>query len=119
MGVRERFVREILEDEGRRLYSYQTAAIQRRTVSRSGRLLSGRSVSVQAGGDYDGVLSLQHPAYERFLDLARIRRGKTTVRSAKKIHNRYVFGAYSSIAARLMNDLTEDVAARLSEATDD
>ncbi len=47
------------------------------------------------------------------------RRGQTIIKSAKRIHNRYVFGAYGSIATRLMNDLTEDVAARLSEAAGD
>ena len=110
MGVKDRFVRNVLEEEGRRMLSSQSAAIGRAVRFRSGRLFNDRSISVSGGADMDGKLTFTHTDYERFLDLRRRRHGTKTSKSNKKIHNRYVFGAYSSIASRLMYDLTDDVA---------
>ena len=75
-----------------------------------GRLYNDRSIFVTGGADMDGKLTFAHTDYERFLDLRRLRHGTKTSKSNKKINNRYVFGAYSSIASRLMYDLTDDVA---------
>lgn len=73
-------------------------------------LLSGvLCVSAAGGADMDGKLTFAHTDYERFLDLRRLRHGTKTSKSNKKINNRYVFGAYSSIASRLMYYLTDDV----------
>ena len=55
-------------------------------------------------------------AYERFLDMKRLQRGGKSVKSNRKIHNRYVFGAFASIAERLMYEFTEDVIARIRES---
>lgn len=110
MGVKERFVRNILEEEGRRMLSSQGAAISRAVRFRSGRLFNDRSIMVSGGADMDGKLTFTHTDYERFLDLKRLRHGSKTTRSNRRIHNRYIFGAYSSIASRLMYDLTDDVA---------
>lgn len=116
MGAKARFVESILEEEGKTLYSSQGRAIGRLTDSHSGRLQSARSVSVSMADGYSGTLSLRHAAYERFLDMKRVRRnGSTVKRKRRRIHNRYVYGAFGSIAARLMNDFTEDVAERLRE----
>lgn len=115
MSVKERFVREILQDEGRRLLSNQSLALGRKLNVRSGRLMSTRRVSVEGGDVYDGRLSFTHTAYERFLDMRRLRIGSKDVYRNRKIHNRFVFGHYSSIAGRLMHDLTDDVVARIRE----
>lgn len=116
MGVRERFVQEVLSSEADRMLRRQGARISEVTMSRSGRLLHGREVSVSGGAELDGKLTLTHPVYERFLDIRR--RGASGRRSNRRIHNRFVFGAYSSIAERLMYGLTEDVAARIRAELD-
>lgn len=76
---------------------------------RTWRLSNDRSIFVTGDADMDGKLTFAHTDYERFLDLRRLRHGTKTSKSNKKINNRYVFGAYSSIASRLMYDLTDDV----------
>lgn len=78
-------------------------------VSAPGGLSNDRSIFVTGGADMDGKLTFAHTDYERFLDLRRLRHGTKTSKSNKKINNRYVFGAYSSIASRLMYDLADDV----------
>lgn len=116
MDVRARFVSEILQDEGQRLLRNQGKAIEARVKKRSWRLESSRSVSVTGGSGASGTLTFVHVAYERFLDMKRLQRGDQSVKSNRRIHNRYVFGAFASIAERLMNEFTEDVIARIKAA---
>lgn len=116
MDVRSRFVGEILQEEGQRLLKNQGKAIAARVRSRSGRLESTRSVSVTGGSDASGTLTFVHVAYERFLDMKTLQRGGQSVRSNRKIHNRYVFGAFASVAERLMYEFTDDVIARIRES---
>lgn len=118
MDVRARFVSEILKDEGQRLLRNQGKAIGAKVKSRAGRLVSSRSVSVSSGNGASGTLTFVHVAYERFLDMKRLQRGGHSVKSNRKIHNRYVFGAYASIAERLMYEFTDEFVAsvRQSEA---
>lgn len=115
MSIKQRFVKEILEDEGRRLMRNQSVAISRKLKSRSGRLLSDRSISVSGGEVSDGTLTFRHTAYERFLDMKRLNYGSVGIRRNRRIHNRFVFGHYNSIANRIAYGLTEDVAARIRE----
>lgn len=115
MSVKERFVKEILEDEGRRLIRNQSLALERKLKVRSGRLMGTRRIGVEGGDVYDGRMSFTHTVYERFLDMRRLHLGSQEVRRNRKIHNRFVFGHYSSIAGRLMYDLTDDVVARIRE----
>ena len=84
MGVKDRFVRNVLEEEGRRMLSSQSAAIGRAVRFRSGRLFNDRSISVSGGADMDGKLTFTHTDYERFLDLRRLRHGTKTSKSNKK-----------------------------------
>lgn len=107
--VRSRFVRQVLENEGRLLLSRQETAITSLTKSGSGHLLGERSVTVSGGEDLDGKLTFTHVAYERFLDM------RKKGRKRRRIHNRFVWSAYASIAERLMYGLTEDVAAQIRE----
>lgn len=116
MDVRARFVSEVLQDEGQRLLRNQGKAIEAKVKKRSGRLESSRSVSVTGGSGASGTLTFVHVAYERFLDMKRLQRGGKSVKSNRKIHNRYVFGAFASIAERLMNEFTEDAVARIKAA---
>jgi len=111
--IKDEFVKAILLDEGKRLIRNQGAEIERRLKFHSNRLLNDRTTAVTAEDQMDGQLSLTHPAYERFLDIKRKVRSKKTNRVYTRrfrIHNRYVMGHYYSIANRLMNELTDDVA---------
>ena len=117
MSIKKRFVRTILEDESRRLMKNQSLALQRKLHFHSNRLFNARQMMARGGDDLDGELTFSHVAYLRFLDLKHLSYGKTTVNHNRKIHNRFVFGHYTSIANRLMNDLTDDVVAKIREQT--
>ena len=99
--VEQRFVEEILTSEGARLLKNQGAAFAARLHFHTKRILEHRRTEVSAADGYSGKLAVSHTAYQRFLDLNR------------KIHNRFIWGHFNSIAARLANDLTPDVAARI------
>lgn len=104
MGAKERFIQDVLQTEGRKMLSYQTEQIQRTTQSRTGNLRTNRYVRTTSD-----QLTLTHPIYERYLDMKK-RRSSGKRKKSRKIHNRYVFGAYASIAERLMYGFTEEVA---------
>lgn len=110
MGVRERFVADVLKSAGDMMLSRQGAEIAKKTRSRSGTLLSSRSVAVSSGEYMDGKMTFTHPIYERFLDMRR-RASSGKRHKRRRIHNRFTYGAYASIASRLMYGLTEDVIA--------
>ncbi len=116
MSVKARFVRNVLEEEGASMLRRQSSAILSKTETRTGTLEKSRSVSVTSASDsFDGRMTFQHVSYERFLDLRRLRYGSKVVSRRRRIHNRYVFGAYSRIAERLMYEFTDEVAASIRE----
>ena len=99
MAALDRYVSAVLKEEGGRLLRRQGAAIASATRRRSGALLSGRSVSVSSS-----ALSFRHKSYERFLDM------RSGGRKRRRIHNRFVFGAYASVARKLLAGAREEVA---------
>lgn len=109
MSIKQRFVQIILADEGKRLIKNQGVAIQQKLKFHTNKLYNTRNVSVGSGAEMDGSMTFKHTAYERFLDIKRLRYGSKVVSRNRKIHNRFVFGHYSSIAGRLMYDLTDEV----------
>lgn len=98
MATIDRFVQDVLREEGDWLITKQGKEIAARTKSRTGNLISGRRVTTTADS-----LSFTHPIYERFLDM------KFTGRKRRKIHNRFVYGTYAIIADKLMNGIREKV----------
>lgn len=111
--VEQRFVAEILSSEGARLLKNQQAAFAARLHFHSGNIVDRRRAEVTTDGQYSGMLTLTHTAYERFLDLKAMRYGSKIVRRNRKIHNRFVWGHFNAIAYRLANDLTESLSDRL------
>lgn len=111
--VEQRFVEEILTSEGARLLKNQGAAFAARLHFRSRSILEHRRADVSAATGYSGKLAITHTAYQRFLDLKAMKYGSKVVRRNRKLHNRFVWGHFNSIAARLANDLTPDVVARI------
>lgn len=110
--LKGRFVTEVLRSEGEKMLSRQGAAMQEYLRFQTGHTFSSRSITVT-----DNTLSFRHSVVERFLDLKRLNHGSKEVRrpARRKIHNRFVFGAYGSIARRLMYGYTEEVAAQLRD----
>lgn len=98
MATVDRFVQDVLREEGDWLITKQGKEIAARTKSRTGNLISGRRVTTTADR-----LSFTHPIYERFLDM------KFAGRKRRKIHNRFVYGTYAIIADKLMNGIREKV----------
>ena len=115
MSAKDRFVQQTLREEGQRMMIYQGRAIAGATRRRSGSLLSRRHISVSGGDGMDGRMTFTHMAYERFLD---IKKKKSAKRKHRRIHNRFVFGAYASISERLMYGFTEEVAESFRNAAD-
>ena len=67
----------------------------------------------------DGTMTYQHTIEERFLDMRVLRYGSKLVRRARKIHTRFAYGHYESIASRLMYGLTDDVVAEIKQQLTD
>lgn len=114
MSVRSRFVTDILQEEGTSMLQYQEMAIRKSTKSLTGRLIGLRHITVEVGSDASGKLTLHHLDYERFLDMKHLHGVKKSGRR-RKIHNRFVFGAYSSIAKRLMTEFGDEIVSLCQE----
>ena len=115
-NFKHQFVKQVLQDEGKRYLKNQGIEMEKRVQFHTRRLINDRSANTQSGNDMDGSLVIKHMAYERFLDMKRLTRNKTTnriKRSRTRIHNRFVFGHYFSIADRLMNEFTEEARAAI------
>jgi hypothetical protein len=95
--VEQRFIKDILTSEGVRLLKNQEAAFAARLKFHSGDILSRRQAEASAT-ETSGKLSVTHTAYQRFLDLRRMKYGTKEVRRNLKIHNMYVWGTFNSIA---------------------
>lgn len=117
MDIKGAFVRRVLQEEGEKMLERQETAISSRLHSRTGTLIRDRKMSVSGGDGLDGQLDFRHPIYERFLDMRKL--GKNgRKRKGRRIHNRFVFGAYLSIAKQLMYGFTEEVARKIKEKWD-
>lgn len=110
MAAIDRFIDSVLKEEGESMLEAQGRQISTVLKKRSGYLQSGRTVRISSGG----ILTFDHPVYERFLDMkTRLASGKT--RKGKRIHNRFTYGTFARIADRLMNGYTEEIAAKFKD----
>ena len=109
-SLKERFIDDVLRQEGRKMLRRQGAAMQSALRFHTGRTFGSRQISVSDN-------TLTHSVQERFLDLRHLKRNGKDIRrpSKRKIHNRFAFGFYSSIASRLMHGYTEEVADALKK----
>ena len=94
----DRFIGDTLRESGDRLVTRQGQEIETKLQSRTGHLLSNRWYGVSGNR-----LTFTHPDYERFLDM------RSDSRKRTRIHNRFTYGAYASIAERLLKGLEEKV----------
>jgi len=107
--IHKEFIRRVLKDESDRLEKNQGLQIKKLLNFITGDLYNNRIYTVTDEGPFGGKLSLQHKNYQRFLDIKK-RNGKRY-----PIHNQFVMGHYSSIASRLMHDMTDDVVTSIRE----
>lgn len=113
--IKREFIRQVLEDEGKRLVSNQGIEIEKRLKFHTRRLISDRKTTVSQSDDLSGKLVFTYPAYLRFLDIKRkVKRNKKTkatkIKKGYRLYNRFVMGHYYSIAYRLQNEFSSEVA---------
>lgn len=111
--VQQHFIEQILSQEGDRYLRNQEAALEALLNFHTHRIVDRRQARTETGADNSGRLSISHTAYERFLDMKALRYGNRVVRPNRKVHNRYVWGTYYSVAYRLLNDFTDRVAGEI------
>lgn len=109
--VQRNFIEQVLTQEGDRYLKNQETAMEALLNFHTHNIVDRREVRTETSADLSGKLVISHTAYERFLDMKALQYGNRVVRSNRKIHNRYVWGTYYSIAYRLLNDFTDKVAA--------
>lgn len=76
-------------------------------------IVDRRTVRSESASDLSGKIVITHTAYERFLDMKALQYGSRVVRRNRKLHNRFVWGLYYSVAYRLLNDFTDRTAAEI------
>ena len=113
--IKREFIRQVLEDEGKRLGKNQGIEIEKRLKFHTRRLIQDRTATVTQGDDLSGKLTFTFPAYLRFLDMKRkVKRNKkskvTKIKKGYRLYNRFVMGHYNSIAYRLQNEFSSEVA---------
>lgn len=109
------FIEQVLSEEGDRYATNQEAAMSAVLNFHSRNIVNRRQLHTEQGADLSGKLVISHTAYERFLDMKALHYGARIVRPNRKIHNRYVWALYYSIAYRLANDFTEQVAEKIGK----
>ena len=115
MTVKGEYIRRTLLDESNRWLKNQNTVLATKLRTRTGRLVNERSMSVSEQGEMSATMTYQHTIEERFLDMRVLRYGSKLVR----IHTRFAYGHYESIASRLMYGLTDDVVAEIKQQLTD
>ena len=115
MGIRDRFIRETLEQQGERMLRRQGVAMEESLRFHTRETLTSRRIYVTEGSEMSGTMTFIHTVQERFLDLKRLRHGSEESRRPRnrQIHNRFVMSMYNAVANELMYGFTEEVAARI------
>lgn len=118
--IKDEFIRRVLENEGKRYDKNQGIEMEKRLKFHSKRLINDRTQTVIPQGDMKATLQLTFPAYERFLDIKRkVKRNKKTkatkIKPGYRIHNRFVWGHYNSIAYRLQNEFSSELAEQIKK----
>lgn len=107
--IQQKFVNDILKDEGRRFVRNQGFAIRKELNFHTGKTYANRSFRVS-----NFSLHLEMPIHVRFLDARKNtlnRRGEGSVVSKKgfRIYNRFKEGHKISIATRLATEYTQEI----------
>ena len=110
--IRDRFIHKVLKQEGDKFFRGQTKQIESKLKRQTGNLLANRRIMIYgSNGDFDAMLVLQHPTYERFLDMYKLANQEKQTR--RYIHNRLVMRMYNNVADRLMTEFTDEMKAQI------
>lgn len=110
--IKKAFIGQSLLEEGTRYLRNQSLAMQSKLNFHTGNILSQRKMSVSVSGQSSGVLTINHTAYERFLDM-NIRKDGKVVRKGFSIHNRFMYGHFASLRDRVMYGFTDEAIAQI------
>ena len=111
--VQQHFIEQVLTQEGDRYLQNQEAAMVSLLNFHTRNIVDRRTVRLESASDLSGKIVITHTAYERFLDMKALQYGSRVVRRNRKLHNRFVWGLYYSVAYRLLNDFTDRTAAEI------
>ena len=95
------FLNKIIREESETFDKMQLAAMRRQLRFHSDEIIRARRFSFVSSG-MSVSMNLTHTAFHRFLDIRR------PGYKRRRIHNRYVWGAYEAIARRCMYDFTTE-----------
>jgi len=105
MDIKDTFIRDVLQREGKAIDDAMEAAINNRLRFHFGRLNKARKYKVN-----NGELNFNINIAQRFLDLNAKLRDGTKRKKKYPIYNKIIFGHYNEIAYKLMYGFTQDVA---------
>lgn len=112
--IKARFIHKILNEEAAKFLTSQTSRIEAVLTEHTGYLRTHRTARAYGSdGDFEGEIQFTHPAYERFLDMARLSGQEKGHR--RRIHNRPIMKTYNRIAERLMTEFTDQTQQTLRE----
>jgi len=98
--LERRFIRTVLREEGQDIYREQT---RKMSTFKSRELFTSRKIDAT-----DTVLSYEHLAKHRFIDMKRRRTAKGIINKKNyPIHNRILYGFANNIVRRLSFGFTE------------
>ena len=107
--LEQRYIRQVLQEEGQNIRKEQTKRMSGAGFS-SRELYASRSISVS-----DTVLTYEHLAKHRFIDMKRRRtKGGVIKKKNYPIHNRILFGHANNVVRRVSFGFTEDVKAKMA-----
>ena len=119
MRIETEFIRRSLVNMGADVTKDQIIAIHKLLQFRSGNLLRSKvdAYDVSLTGRFGARLTFNHPVYERFLDMKRLksRSGKVRRGSGFPIHNRIIWGNLGSLVFNIMNGMTREVVKEIKE----
>jgi len=125
--LKTEFVFQQLQDIAGDIDKAQKSAIQKYLHYKTGRLTHGRRFTVAKGNFLNGEMTLEHPIYERFLDIKKkLKASKSDgghVRSKRRfrsypIHNRIIMGHFNRLSYQLLYGFTDEVASQMKKNLD-
>jgi len=114
--IKREFIRQVLEDEGKRLKKNQGIEMEKRLKFHTRNLFEDRQTSVTQTEDLKATLHFTFPIYQRFLDIKRRKvkkkkkSGEFKIKRGYRIHNRFVYGHYISVGNRIQYEFSAEVA---------
>jgi hypothetical protein len=102
--LEQRYIRQVLQEEGASLKKQQTTTMRRAGFS-SRELFASRKIDVT-----DNVLAFEHLAKHRFTDMKRRRTVRGVIKKKNyPIHNRIIYAHANNVVRRVSFGFTDDI----------